>query len=238
MNGAIADAFGWRASFLALAALTFGLGVGIALLLPPERRFAGSEGFRASAARMLGHLRKPPLVATYGIGFGVLFAFIATFTYVNFHLAAPPFGLSPTALGSIFLVYLLGSAATPMTGRAVARFGRRPLALGLIGLWLGGLALTLVPSLPAIVLGLAVTAACGFVCQAVSTSFVAVTAGEGRSSAVGLYVTCYYVGGSVGGALPGLAWHAAGWPGCVATVAAVLLAMAALVGRFWRQPAG
>ena len=238
MTGAVADVLGWRASFLALAALTFGLGVGIALLLPRERRFAGSEGFRASAVRMFGHLRKPPLVATYGIGFGVLFAFIATFTYVNFHLAAPPFGLSPTALGSIFLVYLLGSAATPMTGRAVARFGRRPLALGLIGLWLGGLALTLAPSLPAIVLGLGVTAACGFVCQTVSTSFVAVTAGEGRSSAVGLYVTCYYVGGSVGGALPGLAWHAAGWPGCVATVAAVLLVMAALVGRFWRQPAG
>jgi predicted MFS family arabinose efflux permease len=238
MTGAIADVFGWRDGFLALAVLTLGLAVGIAVLLPPERRFAGSEGFRASAARMLRHLRRPPLVATYGIGFGVLFAFVATFTYVNFHLAAPPFGLSPTALGSIFVVYLLGSVVTPLTGRAVARFGRRALVLGLIGVWLCGLALTLAPSLPAIVVGLGVTAACGFVCQAVSTSFVAVTAGEGRSSAVGLYVTCYYIGGSVGGALPGLAWHAAGWPGCVATVAAVLLVMAVLVRRFWRQPAG
>src|SRR5262249_40610382 len=154
---------------------------------------------------------------------------IAVFTYVSFYLAAPPFGLSPSLLGAIFVVYLAGSAASPLTGRLVGRFGRRAAALGVIAVWMAGLPLTLAPSLPTIVIGLSVAAACGFLCQAMSTSFVATTARHGHSSAVGLYVTFYYVGGTLGGVLTGLVWNRAGWSGCVALVSAVLLLMALAV---------
>src|SRR6266568_4148187 len=227
---------GWRIAFLALAALTLLLALGVAALLEQERRFVRSQNLAASARQMLRHFRNPRLAATYAIGFGVLFTFIASFTYVNFYLAAPPFRLSATALGLIFVVYLGGSAIAPLTGRAVARFGGRPLVLAAIGLWIGGMLLTLVPWLPAIVVGLAISATCGFLCQSVSTSFVALAAERGHSSAVGLYVTWYYIGGSVGGALPGLIWNRTGWPGCVAMVVAVLVLMAAMVWRFWRAP--
>jgi MFS transporter, YNFM family, putative membrane transport protein len=238
VTGVLADWVGWRIAFLALAALTLLLALGVAALLEEERRFVRSRDLRASARQMLRHFGNPPLVATYAIGFGVLFTFIATFTYVNFYLAAPPFRLSSTALGLIFVVYLGGSAITPLTGRAVARFGRRRLVLAAIGLWIGGLLLTLVPWLPAIIAGLAITATCGFLCQSLSTSFVALAAEHGHSSAVGLYVTWYYVGGSVGGALPGLIWNRTGWPGCIAMVVTVLMLMAAIVWRFWRAPLG
>jgi predicted MFS family arabinose efflux permease len=103
------------------------------------------------------------------VGFGVLFTFIASFTYVSFHLAAAPYHLSPTGLGAIFVTYLTGVVTTLLTGRGVARFGRRRLVIGLTALWAAGMALTLLPSLPAIVAGLAVCAGCGFVCQAVAT---------------------------------------------------------------------
>ena len=53
------------------------------------------------------------------------------------------------------------------------------------------------------------------------------TARQARSSAVGLYVTIYYVGGAAGAIVPGYAWTVAGWPGCVATVAAVVALVAA-----------
>ena len=58
-------------------------------------------------------------------------------------------------------------------------------------------------------------------CQTVSTGYVAMTAKEGRSSAVGLYVTSFYIGGSVGAFLPGLAWASGGWPACVAMAIAM-----------------
>ena len=130
----------------------------------------------------------------------MLFNFICTFTYVSFHLAAPPYNLSAGWLGALFVVYLAGSALTPWTGWAVGRFGRRHFMVRVIALWFVGIALTLAPSLPLIILGLAIGAACGLICQAISTGYVTITAKVGRSSAVGLYVTSFYVGGSFGAA--------------------------------------
>ncbi len=236
LSGLIAEHFGWRATFFVLAALTLVCAVGVATLLPRERRFVKTSGLRSSGRHLLRHFANPQLAATYSVGFGVLFSFIALFTYVNFLLAAPPYNLSPTALGSIFIVYLIGVFATPATGRLVAWLGRRRIVGTLILIWAAGLGLTLIPSLPAIIAGLAVTVGCGFICQAVATSYVAITAREARSSAIGLYVTCYYVGGSLGATLPGFAWSAAGWPGCVAIVACMLALMAAMVLRFWHDP--
>jgi len=233
--GLLSEVVGWRGAFVGLALLTLTCAVGVSLLLPRERAFMKSAGLAASARHMLRHLADPKLVATYAVGATVLFIFIATFTYVSFHLAAPPFALSPSGLGAIFIVYLTGVVTTLFTGRGVARFGRRGLVLGLIVLWAGGLALTLAPSLPAIILGLALCAGCGFVCQAVATGFVAIRAKEGRSSAVGLYVTFYYVGGSLGGVLPGVVWRSAGWPGCVALVIGALVLLAFIVEIAWRE---
>ncbi|HEX7967784.1 MAG TPA: MFS transporter, partial [Stellaceae bacterium] len=235
LTGILAEHVGWRGAFIVLAAITLACALGVALLMPRERHFRRAEGMLTSARQTLRHLRNPQLVATYAVGFCVLFTFVATFTYVNFHLAASPFSLSPAGLGSIFIVYLIGAAVTPLTGRGVARFGRRPLVIGLIALWAAGLALTLVPTLPTIIAGLAISCGCGFTCQAVATGFVAVSAAEGRSSAVGLYVSCYYIGGSAGGVLPGFAWNAAGWPGCIAVVLAVLALMALTVHISWRR---
>ncbi|HYM02449.1 MAG TPA: MFS transporter, partial [Stellaceae bacterium] len=158
LTGIMAEHIGWRGAFLALALITALCAAGVILLLPRERRFVKAPGLAISVRRMLFHLQRPPLVATFAVGFGVLFTFVATFTYVNFHLAAPPFDLSAAALGSIFIVYLTGSVTTTFTGRGVARFGRRRLVLCLIVLWAAGLLLTLAPSLPAIIAGLAISA--------------------------------------------------------------------------------
>jgi YNFM family putative membrane transporter len=235
LTGILAEHLGWRNAFLVLAAVTLACAIAVAWLLPSEKRFVRAAGVLSSARQMLKNLRNRRLAAIYAVGFGVLFTFVATFTYVNFHLAAPPYDLSPSGLGAIFAVYLVGSFVSPLTGRGVARFGRRRLVLGAIALWAGGLALTLLPSLGAIIAGLALGVGCGFVCQAVATGFVAQAAPAGRSSAVGLYASCYYLGGSAGGILPALAWNAAGWPGCVALLLAVLMLLALVVERAWRD---
>jgi MFS transporter, YNFM family, putative membrane transport protein len=231
--GVLADLVGWRAAFLALAALGLAGAVMVAVLLPRERRFVRSEGFRASGMQMLRHLRNPQLVATYAVGFGVLFNFIAIFTYVSFYLAAPPYNFSATLLGALFLTYLVGTLSAPLTGRAVMRFGRRGFMIGVIAVWTVGLALLLAPPVAVIVLGLSLCAGCGMLCQATSTGYVTASAHEGRSSAIGLYVSAFYVGGSVGGYLAGAAWNQAGWPAVVALSAAVLAMMGTIVTFVW-----
>ncbi len=233
--GALTDLIGWRSAFLVLAAMTLIAAVAILFMLPRERRFVRSEGLAASAAQMLRHLRNPQLIATFAIGFGTLFNFIATFTYVSFHLAAPPYTFSSTWLGALFFTYLGGTAMTPWTGRLIARYGRRNFVLRVIAVWILGALMLLAQSLPLIIAGLVVCATCGMLCQAVSTGYIAVSAKQGRSSAVGLYVTCFYIGGSVGAFLPGLSWTSLGWPGAVAMAIAMQVIMAGVVGLFWTR---
>ena len=233
--GVLSDLVGWRGAFLALAALTLAGAILIMRLLPREKSFVRSSGIAASARQMLRHLKNPQLVATYAIGFGILFNFIALFTYVSFHLAAPPFNFSSAMLGTVFVTYLAGAAISPMAGRLLARLGRLSLMLAATAVWAGGCLLTLVSSISVIVAGLVLCAACGMLCQTVATSHVTTIAREGRSSAVGLYVTSFYAGGSVGAFLPGLAWNAGGWPACVAMAVAMLAIMALIAALAYRR---
>jgi predicted MFS family arabinose efflux permease len=233
VTGAVADLLGWRASFAAVALLTLAGALIVTTALPRERRFVRSGGFVASARQMLAHLRNPRLLPIYAVGFGVLFNFIATFTYVSFHLAGPPYFFTPTLLGSLFATYLGGSLVVPWVGRAIALVGRRRLVLGVIAVWIAGAIMLLAPAVIVIVIGLTLCATCGLVCQAVSTGYVITTAKEGRSSAAGLYASTFYIGGSAGAFLIGFVWNATGWSGCVAAIIATQAIMAAIVALAW-----
>ena len=233
LTGVLTEVLDWRSAFLILAVLTLFCDAGVSVLLPREQRFVRAENLGRSFRQMLRHLRSRRLLGTFGIGFSVLFAFVATFTYVNFRLAAPPFNLSTAALGAIFVTYLLSAVVTPWVGHAVQRLGRRGVAFVTVAIWTGGVLLTLAPSLAVIIAGLSLAAACGTTYQAMSTSFVAQTAGEGRSAAVGLYVTAFYLGGSVGGVLPGFTWAHAGYAGAVAMVLAILSFMTLMAALYW-----
>lgn len=235
VTGVLADLFGWRIALMAIAAMTLAGWLAVLTLLPREKKFVRSEGLAASGRQMLQHLRNGQLLATYAVGFGVLFCFILTFTYINFRLAAPPFNLSPSWLGVIFIVYLAGAALVPLTGWAVNRFGRRRFMVPTITVWIGGVLLTLAPSLWLILVGLTVCASCGMIAQAISTAYISITAKAGRSSAVGLYVTSFYIGGAFGAALGGAAWTFGGWPACVGLLVGMQVIMASVVFFLWAR---
>ncbi len=234
-TGVIADLVGWRASFAAVALLTLVGVVIVTVALPRERSFVRSGDFLASMRQMFAHLGNPRLLAIYAVGFGVLFNFIATFTYVSFHLAGAPYFFTPTLLGALFATYLSGSVIVPWVGRAILLFGRRRFVLGVIAVWIAGALVMLARPVGVIIFGLLICATCGMICQAVSTGYVVTTAKEGRSSAAGLYASMFYFGGSAGAFLIGLVWNATGWAGCVAAIVAVQVAMAAVVAVAWER---
>jgi predicted MFS family arabinose efflux permease len=225
---------------MVLAAITFLAAIAVSRMLPREKNFVRSQGIAVSLRQMLRHLRQRQLLATYFVGAGTLFNFVATFTYVSFLLAAPPYRFSNFALGAIFVTYIVGACIAPWTGRLIGRFGRRTFMLCLIATWMLGALITTLPYLAAIVLGLVVCAACGLVCQTISTGYVTMIAKEGRSSAVGLYVSFFYIGGSAGAFFPGLTWSSGGWPAAVAMLIAVQFAMALIVASVWpgKKPVG
>jgi predicted MFS family arabinose efflux permease len=237
ITGLVAEYAGWRGAFVALGVLNLVLGLGVALGLPRERRFKASGSIARSARAMLDHLANPQLLAACAVGFAVLFALVAAFTYVNFLLAGAPYGLGPAALGAVFAVYLLGMVTTPVSAPLLQRLGPRRFQALAVAISVAGVALTLVPSLVAIIAGLMVLSSGVFLSQAATTTYVGESVTAARSAAVGLYVMTYYIGGSLGAVLPGTAWHLAGWPGVAAVVALVQVAAGAIALLLWRDAA-
>ncbi|MCW3473758.1 MFS transporter [Limobrevibacterium gyesilva] len=232
--GVAADLGGWRMAFVVIGAVTVLAAVAVAALLPRERNFhAVGGGVRGTLRTYREHLTNPRLLATCGVGFGMLFSMVATFTYVNFYLAAPPFGLAPAQLGLVFTVYLLGMVTTSAATRLAVRIGRRRTMAIVVSLASAGLLLTLAPSLPLVIAGLAGLAGGLFVVQALSLGFIAASVPRAKSTAVGLYVTTYYIGGALGGVVPGLLWHLAGWAGVVGLLVPLLAAVLGLALSFW-----
>jgi YNFM family putative membrane transporter len=238
ISGLVASHWDWRWVFVVLGMLNLAVAVGVAVLLKPEREtkhLVEAEGSLASA--VAAHLRNRQLVATFGVGFCVLFSLVAVFTYVTFYLADPPFNLAPAALGSIFFVYLIGVAANPTAGRAIDRFGHRAVLACGIGAGIGGVALTLGHNLWMVGLGLTICSTGAFAATTAANTFLGLAARENRALAVGLYATFYYVGGSLGAAIPGYFWDWGGWPACVAFVACVQAVTVMLALIFWKRSA-
>ena len=233
--GLVAEWAGWRMGFVAVAGLTLAAAVFVAITLKPERTFRPVTGGLGGTLRAYGaHLRNRRLLATCAIGFGMLFSNVAVYSFVNFYLAAPPFSLSPAQLGGVFVVYLLGVFTTAMAARVAIRIGRiqtLALALGLAGC---GMMLTLLPRTAWVIAGLAGLSGGLLVVQALCIGVIPVLVSGARSSAVGLYVTTYYVGGALGGFLPAFVWQSHGWPGVVALVCTVFVAMLGLA--VWQWP--
>ncbi len=224
----------WRWAFVLLGVLTVAGGAAIWAWLPADRHRQRNPG--GAGAAILRHLRNPQLIATYAAGFCVLFSLLGTFTYVNFYLAAPPFHLGTSALGLLFVVYLVGAVVTPWAGRWIDRLGHRSAFSAALTLALAGSMLTLVRSLPAIVAGLAVSCTGVFIAQSAANAYIGTVARDAKAAAVGLYVTFYYLGGSCGAALPGYIWPLGGWPACVALIAFIQLVTIATARLFWREP--
>jgi YNFM family putative membrane transporter len=218
--GWIAARLGWRAAFAAYGA---GTAVVAALVWRGLEGGGGRGGGLASATRGLGrHLRDPPLLGAYLVGFALFFGFIGIFTYLPYLLSAPPHGLSTGLVSSAYLVYAFGVAVSPLAGRLSARAPPRRVVGAGLAVAAAGMGLTLLRPLAAVAAGLVVLVIGMFTAQAVVPAFVNRTAREARGSASGLYLTAYYLGGTLGSVLPGLAWQAAGWPGVVATCLAAL----------------
>ncbi|SDY36719.1 MFS transporter [Pseudomonas salomonii] len=210
--GVMTEYVGWREAFELLAVLSVMVGGFIQFLLPDNPPRVAPVKAASS-----GVFRKP-LVAAYAVGFCVLFSQVAAFTYAGLYLGLPPFNLGPAALGTLYMVFLLALIVIPIAGRlSQARPHAELLAVaGVLGI--SGSALTLAPSLWCIVAGLALSSTGVFLAQAAANAFISATAQGNKASAVGVYLTCYYLGGSCGAIVPALMWERWGWAGCVALI--------------------
>ncbi len=234
---ALVDHLGLAGNFYVFAALNLAGAVLVYFTLAATTPMPMGAATRSPFSYWLEHLRNRSLQAAFATGFLILFAFIGTFTYVNFVLVQAPFGLSRMAVGFVYFVFVPSILTTPLAGKAVARFGTRPTLWTALAIAGAGLPLVLTDTLPAVMFGLALIGVGTFFAQATATGFVGRAATSDRGSASGIYLASYFFGGIVGSVVLGQLFDRFGWFACVAGIGAALGAAALLTLRMYLPPA-
>ncbi|EFL25438.1 major facilitator superfamily transporter [Streptomyces himastatinicus ATCC 53653] len=217
ITGWVADDYGWRMGLAAVGVMALVCGIAFRLLIPKARNFSpAAVSPRALARTVTRHLSDPLLCRLYAIGALFMTVFGGVYTVIGYRLVDEPFGLSQSMIGSIFLIYLVGTVSSAATGKLVGRLGRRGALYVAVSMTTAGLLLSLADSLALVLLGLVLITAGFFAGHAAASSAVSRTAKTGRAQAAALYQTAYYTGSSAGGTLGAMAFHTGGWTGTVA----------------------
>ncbi|MBR0970706.1 MULTISPECIES: MFS transporter [Bradyrhizobium] len=228
ISAAVADGLGLAWNFYFFAALNLAGAVLVYFTIKHVQPMHTMMPAGSPLPAMIAHWRNPRLRAAFGIGFCILFAFIGTFTFVNFVLVRPPLSLGMMDLGLVYFVFLPSVVTTLLAGKVAARLGTRPTIWGSLAVAGLGLPLLLAPHLGEVLAGMILVGIGTFFAQAVATGFVGQAAADNRGVASGTYLACYFCGGLVGTAVLGRLFDAFGWHACVTGIGVALAAAALL----------
>jgi predicted MFS family arabinose efflux permease len=231
ISAAVVDSFGLATNFYSFAMLNLAGAVLVYFTIHRVKPMQGIGVDQSPLSAMIAHWRNPALRAAFGIGLCILFAFIGTFTYVNFVLVRPPLALGMMSIGLVYFVFLPSILTTLLAGKAVATYGTRPSlwsSLAVAGL---GLPLMLSSHLAVVLAGMVLVGVGTFFAQACATGFVGQAAKSNRGIASGTYLACYFAGGLAGSVVLGQLFDRFGWPACLLGVGASLLLGCLLTAR-------
>lgn len=231
MLGHLNEWIGWRSAFYVMAALSLVSAFFVWMQLPSSQRFVPKPNIQTALQTLARHLHNRYVITTCALGACVLFSLVGCFTYINLYLADEPYALNSGQLANLFAVYLLGMVVTPLSAKLINRFGSACTVMMAVGLSVLGVAATLLPPLPAVIVALALMSSGVFITQAATISYIAANVTEGRSLASGLYYMAYYSGGTIGAWLCGLAYRYGDWHGVVAALFAVQVLALLIVGK-------
>ncbi len=226
IGGFIHHPFHWRMAFVIVSAMIVAATLSAILWLPRETRERPES---TEAVGFMTLLTRADLLRIYAVAFCAFFVFSALFNYLPFYLAGPPFGFSTRLITCIYLTYLIGVVAAPLSGRISDRLGSGATICG--GATLLGVALTAthIPSAWALVAGLGGMCAGFFAVHAAAVGSMNRRLSSSRGRANALYILFFYLGGSAGITLCGYAYQRIGWNG-VTGMALCLSAVIAGIG--------
>jgi YNFM family putative membrane transporter len=225
-GGLLAGQFGWRGMFIGMGTLSLLGALTLTLGLPQARRFKPNDDAWAAFRQMGGTLRSRVLISGYLVGFLMGAILLGFLTYISYYLAAPPFNLSTSQLGLIFLAYIFG-LFSPLAGSISTRIGRRPVITVCMLILSIGIALTRVEVVAVVLVGVILLALGLISAFSMTNAYVDDHAADRRGGATGLYLFGWNTGGAVGAAALGPLWTTTGWSGV--TLACLGMMLAALV---------
>jgi len=230
LGGWIHPPLHWRYAFVTAALLVLAASLAAARWLPPGPGRAGA----AETESFLDLLSRADLRRVLLAPFGGFFVFSSIFNYLPFYLSAPPFGASTEMITLLYLTYLLGVLMGPMSGKISNRLGNGMTMILGCGLFALAILITLIKSLLAVVLALALVCTGFFTVHAAAAGALNRKLASSHGRANSLYVLSYYLGGAGGISLSGYAYGAGGWPG-VAALGLLMLGLPLYTGFKERQ---
>ncbi len=224
----VAQALGWRGALAAMGVAGLVAAVAFWRYAPPPQAFVPVRHDARSlfeATRRLMSDKALPLL--YLEGFLLMGAFVTLYNYAGFRLEAAPYNLSQAAVGTVFLLYIVGSFSSAWFGGLAGRVGRRKVFWIPILAMAAGVGVTAVRPLWLIIFGIGVITAAFFAAHSTASGWVGRRATRDRAQASALYLLFYYLGSSLLGSAGGLAWSHGGWTSVVLfALALVLIALA------------
>ncbi|KVN69161.1 MFS transporter [Burkholderia ubonensis] len=230
--GVVTDLAGWRAVYLASAALAIVMGVVLSRLLPDARAPRERIGYAALLASMGFLLRRDRVLQVRGMLALLMFAAFSIFwSALVLPLSAPPHAMSHTAIGAFGLVGALGAAAAARAGRLADRgLGQATTGAALVLLVASWLPLAFTTSsIPLLIAGIVLLDIGGQAIHVVNQSMILGARPDAHARLVGCYMLFYSVGSGLGAIASTLVYARAGWAGVCVLGAAVSTAALA----FW-----
>ena len=224
MMGSMTDAFNWHIAMISIGIVSLILALAFYVLLPKSQHFIPQKlAFKPLFRSMIAHMKDPTLLMLFSLGFLLMGAFVTLYNYIGFELLAPPYSLSQTIVGFIFLLYLVGTFSSTFMGKLADSHGRFFIMLSAFFLMLVGALLTFNTLLMLKIFGIALFTFGFFGGHSIASGWVGVRATHDKAQASSLYLFFYYVGSSIGGTIGGFFFSHFGWGGVITMITSFLL---------------
>lgn len=224
ITGSVTDLFSWR-----IAMGTIGI-ISLVLSLWFWRHLPNSNYFKPKPLRLnsllqslLDHLKDPALLCLFFIAFILMGSFVTLYNYIGFQLIAPPYHLSQTIVGWIFIVYLTGTFSSTWMGRLSDKLGRKKVLWIGLAIMVAGAVSSLAAPLVLKIIGIAIFTFGFFGSHSIASSWVGRRAQTAKAQASSLYLFFYYSGSSIAGTAGGFFWSNYGWTGVIRFIICLLL---------------
>ena len=227
--GILTDFYSWEVAIGSLGVLSLVISMAFWFMLPaPKHTVHNAISLLQFKRSLLKNLKNKNLLSLFFMAFLLMGSFVTVYNYIGIPLMEPPYNLSQTIIGFIFLIYLVGTFSSAWMGKMADQMERKKVMLiGILIMGTGAL-LTVVPQLWVKIIGLALYTFGFFGAHSIASSWVGILAEKNeKAQASSLYLLFYYAGSSIVGAAGGLFLHRFGWNGVILTIS-VLLCVAVL----------
>jgi YNFM family putative membrane transporter len=224
ITSALTDLFNWRIALTAIGMLSLILSIVFWLTLPvPRNSVKKTVDWKSAWEAYKVHIVNKRLMPLVMLSFLLMGSFVTLYNYIGFLLTEPPYRLSQTLIGFIFVVYICGTFSSIYMGKKADQYGHSFMLKISIGIMMGGAFLTLVPSLIGKIIGIAIFTFGFFASHSIASAWVGDCAENYKAQASSLYLLFYYFGSSFVGSFGGYFWSHFHWGGVVSLISGLLI---------------